>query len=265
MREELARNGVELFNNVQVDRIVVEDGRVRGILSGERFVGARAVISNAGLKPTVLQLVGRAALPADYVAQVEAVRLNNSSCQVYMGLREGESFPEQCELLFSSTAERFDSEALCDLRGESRTFSFYPPRVRDGAGRFAVVSSTNARWDDWARLDESAYEAHKQLLIEDTLTCLERHLPGIRGRLGHVEASTPRTFRFYTQHWGGASFGTKFEGLRASFELPQRVEGLFHAGSVGIIMSGWLGAANYGVIVGRKAELFLGASCPTTP
>lgn len=265
MREELVRNGVELFNHATVERIVTEGGRVRGVLCGERFLPARAVVSNAGLKPTVLDLVGREALPADYVAEVEAVRLNNSSCQVYLGLREGESFPETCELLFTSSAERFDSEALCDLRGASRTFSFYPPKVRDGAGRYAVVSSTNARWADWAELDEAAYEAEKGRLIEDTLACLEGHVPGITDRLEHVEASTPRTFRFYTQHWGGASFGTKFEGLRASFELPRHVEGLFHSGSVGIIMSGWLGAANYGVIVGQKADLFLGAGCTSTP
>lgn len=265
MREELERNGVELFNNVQVERIVVEGGRAVGVQCGERLLAARTVVSNAGLKPTVLQLVGREALPADYVAQVEAVRLNNSSCQVYMGLRAGESFADDCELLFTSTAERFDTEALCDLRGKSRTFSFYPPKVRDGAPRYAIVSSTNARWADWADLGEAAYEAEKQRLIEDTLECLEGHLPGMRGKLEHVEASTPRTFRFYTQHWGGASFGTKFEGLRASFDLPRRVEGLFHSGSVGIIMSGWLGAANYGVIVGGKVDQFLGAGCATTP
>ena len=36
-------------------------------------------------------------------------------------------------------------------------------------------------------------------------------------------------------------------------ELP----GLFHAGSVGIIMSGWLGAANYGVIQAHEVDNYL--------
>ena len=30
--------------------------------------------------------------------------------------------------------------------------------------------------------------------------------------------------------------------------------GLYHAGSVGIIMSGWLGAMNYGVIVANEVD-----------
>ena len=55
----------------------------------------------------------------------------------------------------------------------------------------------------------------------------------------------------------GASFGTKFEGLAVSRALPQQVAGLYHAGSVGIIMSGWLGAVNYGVIVANDVDAYL--------
>ena len=41
--------------------------------------------------------------------------------------------------------------------------------------------------------------------------------------------------------------------MNLHLELP----GLFHAGSVGIIMSGWLGAANYGVIQANKVDAYL--------
>jgi hypothetical protein len=37
-------------------------------------------------------------------------------------------------------------------------------------------------------------------------------------------------------------------------DLPKEIDGLFHAGSVGIIMSGWLGAINYGVIVANEVD-----------
>ena len=71
-----------------------------------------------------------------------------------------------------------------------------------------------------------------------------------------MEAATPRTFNRYTQHALGATFGTKFEGLQVSMDLPKQVQGLFHTGSVGIIMSVWLGAINYGVIVANEVESF---------
>ena len=70
----------------------------------------------------------------------------------------------------------------------------------------------------------------------------------------HVEAATPLTFEHYTKHLAGASFGTKFEGLAVSRALPEQIAGLYHAGSVGIIMSGWLGAINYGVIVANDVD-----------
>ena len=61
----------------------------------------------------------------------------------------------------------------------------------------------------------------------------------------------------YTKHVQGASFGTKFEGLAVSRGIPQQIAGLYHAGSVGIIMSGWLGAMNYGVIVANDVDSLL--------
>ena len=82
-------------------------------------------------------------------------------------------------------------------------------------------------------------------------------MPDVRGRLDHAEAATPLTFEHYTRHLDGASFGTKFEGLAVSRGLPEQIAGLYHAGSVGIIMSGWLGAVNYGVIVANDVDAFL--------
>jgi hypothetical protein len=35
--------------------------------------------------------------------------------------------------------------------------------------------------------------------------------------------------------------------------LPKQIGGMYHAGSVRIIMSGWLGAINYGVIVSNES------------
>ncbi len=88
-------------------------------------------------------------------------------------------------------------------------------------------------------------------------TASSAYVPGIREKIDHMEASTPRTFEHYTRHQQGASFGTKFEGLKVSKQLPEQVAGLFHSGSVGIIMSGWLGAMNYGVIVANEVDKYL--------
>ena len=159
--------------------------------------------------------------------------------------------------MFHSEHKGFDIEAMLSKKVSSRTFSFYYPSTRPGSDRYVVVSSTNANFRDWSDLPEAEYEAEKKHLCETTLDCLEQYVPGIHDKAEHVEASTPRTFQHYTRHWNGASFGTKWEGLKVSKELPQQIAGLFHAGSVGIIMSGWLGAVNYGVIVSNDVDKFL--------
>ena len=94
-------------------------------------------------------------------------------------------------------------------------------------------------------------------MIEETIECLDGLLPGIKGKIDFIDAATPLTVKKYTRHEGGSSFGTKFEGLDVSMNMHKELHGLFHAGSVGIIMSGWLGAANYGVIQSNEVESWL--------
>ncbi|MDR1958028.1 MAG: NAD(P)/FAD-dependent oxidoreductase [Planctomycetaceae bacterium] len=259
MQEELERNGVDIKVSADVTGISVENGEVRGVQTGKDLIRAKAVVSNTNLKGTIFHLVGREHFTPRFIETAEAVRLNNSSTQVYMGLKPGESINEDVcgDLLFCSAAPAFRTEMLLSRQITSRTFSFYYPKTRPGTENYAVVSSTNANYSDWADLPEAEYKASKEALIEDTLNALEKYVPGIRGKIGWLEAATPCTFQDYTSHWNGASFGTKYEGLAVSRELPEQIQGLFHTGSVGIIMSGWLGAVNYGFIVANNVDAFM--------
>ena len=262
MRACLSAGGVDLFGRASVDQIVVENKTVTGVRVGERFIKAGVVISNANLLSTMGDLVGWEHFSDDFRVGAQDVRLNTSSCQVYLGLRAGESLPWMSDLFFTSSRETFDSHALCDLHGESRTYSFYYPKGRPGSDRYTIVASTNARFEDWAALDESSYASHKERLEQDTIQALSGYLPGIGKKIAHVESSTPLSFQFYTDHPRGTSFGTKFEGLRYSMGLAEEIEGLYHTGSVGIIMSGWLGAANYGAICAHKVDTRLASLLP---
>jgi all-trans-retinol 13,14-reductase len=265
MDEELTRNGVTLRKNCLVKKILVregEDGKqeVYGVLvdgrAGEREIRCKAVLSNANVKNTVFELTGREHFDEKFAAEAEAVRLNTSSCQVYMGLKPDVVLPEIGELIFTSKAAEFSSEELTSLHTTSRTFSVYYPRTRpdNPHPRTAVVASLNARYQDWKDLSDDEYAMHKKRIIEEALDGLSEFVPDIRNMVDMVEAATPRTVHRYTRHFGGASFGTKFEGLKISMGLPEQIRGLYHAGSVGIIMSGWLGTINYGVITASKID-----------
>ncbi|MEQ1905617.1 MAG: NAD(P)/FAD-dependent oxidoreductase [Pirellulaceae bacterium] len=264
MQKEMERNNVDIRINCLVEKINVANGRVKSVIVNGREIQTDAVVSNGNLVGTIFNMVGEEKFDRNFVDQAKAVRLNNSSTQVYMALKPGEEIDRDTgDLLFCSTAPLFRTNLLLSRDITSRTFSFYYPDIRpEGKPRFLIVSSTNANYDDWAKLSEEEYLASKDNLVEDTLEHLEKYVPNCRERIEHIEAATPKTFEHYTRHLSGSSFGTKFEGLAVSRSLPEQIRGLYHAGSCGIIMSGWLGTINYGVIVANDVLNYLSSTVP---
>ena len=257
MTEELEKNGVTICTGVKVEKIIIEKGRVRGVEASGKAIGAKAVVSNSGITNTIRNLTDREVYSSEFLERADKIRVNTSSCQVYFGIKEKQFINDIGDLLFTSTAEEFDSNELLNKYSHSKTFSLYYPKTRPGQNRYTIVASMNSRFEDWAYLEEMHYQKEKQSLINRTLIDLERYLPDIREKIDWMEAATPRTFNSYTLHTEGTSFGTKFEGLNISRSIFKEVAGLFHVGSVGIIMSGWLGAINYGVIVSNDVDSFL--------
>ncbi len=238
--------------------MLVEQGKACGVVAGGKTIAANAVISNSGITNTIDNLAGREAFSAEFLRKFDAVEVNNSSCQVYFGIKRGETIDDIGDLLFTSTAEEYSAEEMRRIDTKSRTFSVYYPKTRpDEQPDYTIVASMNANYDDWAGLSAQQYEEEKQAMVERCLVDLERYVPDVRAKIDTIESATPRTFNRYTLHTRGTSFGTKFEGLEVSRSLHKEVPGLYHVGSVGIIMSGWLGAINYGVIAAHDVDGYL--------
>ncbi len=263
MIKELKKRCVDLRKCCLVEKILTEnvDGkkRVVGIKVNGKEIRCRTILSNANIKNTISDLTGKENFSRDYIKEAESVRTNFSSCQVYMGIKKGESIPQIGDLIFTSDNDHFTMDELTDIKTTSRTFSVYYPETRPHLKdkRYAIVCSINGLWKDWINLSEEDYKKEKDRLCEESLESLEKFIPDIRNKIDHIEAATPRTINHYTKHMNGTSFGTKFEGLKVSMDLPNQVKGLYHAGSVGIIMSGWLGTINYGIIVSNKIDQYL--------
>jgi phytoene dehydrogenase-like protein len=184
MTDELRRNGVELRKKVLVERVLVEDragAKVAcGIVAkGGRVIRAKAVLSNANIRNTVFRLAGAENLPADYAAAAQAVRINSSSCQVYLGIRKGERIPHIGDLVFTSASPTFSTAELTDLHTTSRTFSVYYPDTRPGSDRYTVVASINGLYSDWSRLSDEEYGREKARLIDEAIGALEKFIPGV--------------------------------------------------------------------------------------
>lgn len=73
MAREFERNGGTIITGARVDRIVVEDGAVKGVESAKGNFTAPVVVSSAGIQPTVMKLVGEKYFDESYVNYVKGL------------------------------------------------------------------------------------------------------------------------------------------------------------------------------------------------
>jgi prolycopene isomerase len=70
MAEVMKANGGEVRTRARVERIVIDSGRVTGVATSDSIFKAPIVVSNAGIHPTVLKLVGEEYFDKSYVNYV---------------------------------------------------------------------------------------------------------------------------------------------------------------------------------------------------
>ena len=88
----------------------------------------------------------------------------------------------------------------------------FPPPLKNGPQLFTAMSSARAEWfAPWqstrtARRDAD-YALLKQRITANVMAMVEQRLPGLRGKLRVIEASTPLTIRDYVGYPGGGLYG----------------------------------------------------------
>ncbi len=71
--ESVKINGGDVIMKTKVDRIIVDNGQVTGVMADGKTYNAPIVISNAGIQPTVLKLVGEQHFDKSYVNYVKGL------------------------------------------------------------------------------------------------------------------------------------------------------------------------------------------------
>lgn len=81
-------HGAEIRTNAAVERILVRDGRVRGVvLEGGEEIAARMVASNADPKVTFLKLVEERELEPEFAAAIRRFRCEGTSAKINLALQ----------------------------------------------------------------------------------------------------------------------------------------------------------------------------------
>jgi phytoene dehydrogenase-like protein len=73
MLREFEKNGGTLVRSAKVEKILVDDGAVTGVVTAKGIFKAPVVVSSAGIQPTVLKLVGAEQFDRSYVNYIKGL------------------------------------------------------------------------------------------------------------------------------------------------------------------------------------------------
>jgi len=217
--ERIRSAGGEVRLSAPVRAIRVEGGRAAGVeLDGGEVVPARAVLSNADVRRTLLELVPEGALPAELVRRAREAVPATSAFMVFLGLEPAPRLPAPAVFVRPEP-------------GEPVSFWIPPdpslaPEGAAAATLIALVPQEEAgRWDRRA----AGYGERKRAFAERLLDSAQHVVPDLRGRIVFREEASPATFTRYAWTSAGAIYGLEVGGWRPPLRLP--VGGMYLAGA----------------------------------
>lgn len=199
--------GAEILTDAPVARIALRDGRAAGlVLEDGREVEARAVVSNADPRRTLLGLVGREALAPDDVAALEALDFRSPSVKInlalealprFRGAAEGALGPEHRGTIHvgARTLDELDAafaDACAGRLPERPMVELTLPSVLDDTvappGRH--VASMFVQYAPWEPAG-SSWDAEREAFADRCVAMVEEVAPGFAARVLHRELLAP--------------------------------------------------------------------------
>jgi phytoene dehydrogenase-like protein len=224
--------GADIRTGVRVERILVRDERVTGVVAGGSEIAASVVVSAVDPKTTFLRLVDPADLSPDFLRKMRGYRASGTVAKINLALSSLPSFGPagtgpakaghyvhtgggNAELLSGRIhigptldyLERAFDHAKYGELSEEPWLDVTIPSILDPdlspAG--AHVMSIYAHYAPY-RLRGGDWSASKQLLLERVLATLERFAPGLARLVVAAEAITPLELETRYGFHGGHTF-----------------------------------------------------------
>ena len=212
----IEERGGKVYLRTPVKRILIEDGRATGVVlqRGEEVHWAKAVLSNADLKRTFLDLVGQEHLPAAFVRQIEAAQPSASAFMVFLGV---DFVPDTAPLVMTEQVGIMIPSLVDD--------SLAP------AGHSSITLISLMPQEEAASWDRTAkgYAQRKRAYADQLIAQAEEVIPGLSAHITYRQEASPRTFERYAWTTGGSIYGPSWNSLRPPLKSP--VPGLYLAGS----------------------------------
>ena len=222
--EAILERGGEVHLKTPVKHIVIEGGRACGVvLADGRTVRCRAVVSNADLKRTFLELVDATALPTAFRDQLAKAPPANSAFSVHLGLDFEPDIRPATHIdapmgVGLAMMSQLDPSAAPAGHATLTLISLLPHAAAQGW--FPPLAGTGGDWKDWRRSDD--YEARKQKLGDDMIAAATTIIPDLAEHIVYRTDASPVTYARYDWASGGAIYGISREGRLKGSKSPVR-------------------------------------------
>ncbi len=269
MAECVEERGGKVLTNIEVARIVAEDGRCVGVetTKGETF-NAPVIVSNAPAPVTFGKLIDISAIDPSYLEQVNSMEHSISIIQAYIGVKgtpselgfaDHEYFvnPDyDFEKGYDRMLEDDYSLGACVMANNtSANPGDTPP------GRSIIEIAILGHGKHWCGLPKDVYKKKKAEVTELLIDRFSEIIPDIRERIEVIEVGTPHTMERYTGNPGGAVYGYASTPMGHSIFRPKPdtpMQGLYLASAwtfpgpgFGGTLAG--GANTAGIILSRES------------
>lgn len=265
----IRRGGGEVFTYARVAEILVAGKRTVGVrlANGDR-IDADVVISDAGLVPTVKQLLsGEAARRSGLATAAEKLELSAAHLCLYCGFKGNAQtlgLPKTNFWLYPSgdhdgnvarfTADESAPMPLIYISFPSAKDPSWDHRYPDKS-TVEIVAPTNPAWfrpwqgTQWGKRGAD-YEAFKSHLAKRLLEALFKQMPQLREALDFHELSTPLSTQWFQANQQGEIYGLD-HGLKrfipGAVHPATRIKGLYLTGA-DVVTAGVGGALMGGVM-----------------
>jgi phytoene dehydrogenase-like protein len=198
--------GGEVLTGTGVERVLVDGGRAVGVaLEDGTEIRAARVVSNLDVKRTFLQCVDAGDLPDTFLREVRRFRTRGSSGKLNIaldGLPRFTAFPDDAPMIrgdlhFTDSIERmerayddwkagrFSRDPFQDVMIPTTIDPTMAPPGKHFMSCFVQYAPPKIEGHDWTDADRDAF-------AEACIAQIERHAPGFRDLILHMEVRTPR-------------------------------------------------------------------------
>jgi all-trans-retinol 13,14-reductase len=232
--EAIEERGGSVWLKSAVRRIQVENRRAVGVvLEDGRNIRATAVVSNADIKHTFLELLVPDALPKNFLNRLEAAEPSSSAFSVHLGV---DFVPDIAPATHVKTPAGGVGIAMMSKLDPSAA----PPNhatltlitiISHAEAKCWFPSAGGDDWKDWRR--SPAYEALKKMKGDDMIIAAESAIPGLSKHIVYRTDASPVTYARYDWASCGAIYGVSRNGRMRGSKSPIRNLVIAGGGNVG--------------------------------